>query len=86
MRDLVAIREGDSHPYGSPMNSTLDYAIAVFAIALGLALVCGQLWALLWLLPTRASTINKVERGGKSPGRRDRRECLCGGRSDETPR
>ena len=49
MRDLVAIREGDS-PYGSPMNSTLDYAIAVFAIALGLALVCGQLWALLWLL------------------------------------
>jgi hypothetical protein len=65
MRDLVAIREGDSHPYGSPMNSTLDYAIAVFAIALGLALLFGQLWALLRLLPTRASTIKKVERGGR---------------------
>ncbi len=62
MRDLVAIREGDSHPYELSIHSTLDYALAVFAIVLGFALVCGQLWALRWLLPTRPSTTKKVER------------------------
>jgi hypothetical protein len=51
MRDLIAIREGDSHPYGPQIQtSTLDYALAVFAIPLGLALLCGHLWALVYAL------------------------------------
>jgi len=57
MRELTALREGGLNPYGPPIeHTTFEYVGAVLGILLGVALLCGHVWALLYMLRrTRAS-------------------------------
>jgi hypothetical protein len=68
MRGITAIREGDSNPYGLAIqHTTLDYIGAVLAILLGGAIICGHVWAVVYVLRLgRASTTTTVVRRGRS--------------------
>ena len=51
MRELTALREGGLNPYGPPIeHTTLEYVGVAFAFLFGFALLCGHVWALLYML------------------------------------